>query len=135
MWDREPSGRTTRGSTAGARSDHVSQGAKLAGAILLLALAVWLVPRHDGIFTSLSPRARRVTVTGIVRTAPHSAPLAGAMVYSDRDLVLTDANGLFRLSAEKGTLIQVEAAGYGPAHHTVEDESPVIFMLFPESSS
>ena len=105
--------------------------ARLGGIIAILGIGLWTFPRHY-LLCALSPRAEIITVTGVVKAAPHGKPIPRATVYSDRDLAIADENGVFRLAALKGACLTVEASGYEQGQSVVGNEAPVFFLLFPE---
>ncbi len=131
MQEKEPSEQTLSESLVKSLTQRLSALSKLIALLFLCIMAIWVLPHHY-ILQPLSPGANLVTVSGVVKAAPHSTPLSGAVVYSDRELVITDKNGAFRIESQRGFSIHVEAPGYQPLQSKVKDATPLILLLFPE---
>ena len=132
MWEKEAAEQTVNEDSTGRLGHRMAHLARVMALIFLLTLAVWVLPHMDGIFCSLSPDANLVNVSGVVRAAPHGIPLPQATVYSDRDLAVTEQNGIFRVKSGKGTVLRIEAPGFQPTQLRVKDHTPLIVLLFPD---
>jgi hypothetical protein len=134
MRENEPSEhhtRTDRPPEGG--GDRLYVVVRLVGLGFLLTLAVWALPPRY-ILYPLASEAVTVPVSGVVKAAPHGAPVARATVTSDRDLAVTDEHGVFRLSSGKGAWLTIEATGFQTAQLKVRNEAPLVLLLFPEST-
>lgn len=114
------------------RNSRIVTMARLAVLILILTIGILVLPERGGILWSLAPEPDAFTVSGMVRGAPGNVPLAGVAVYSDRELVLTDKDGHFRLACGRNAAVRIETAGYRQAWLQVKDPQPLMFLLFPE---
>jgi len=101
--------------------------------LALISLVAWLLPASY-ILHPLKAEARTVELWGLVRAGPGGTPLSGAYVLSDKQLVVTDDYGCFRIEATKGAELVVEAPGYDPVRWEVRSSRPQIFLLFPSRS-
>ena len=132
MREKESAGQTVRAEAQGRVAERLCHAARIVCLLFILTLALWVLPRLDGVFCSLSPQAQILSVRGVVRAAPEAAPLAHATVYSDRDLHVTGPDGAFRIESRRNAQLTVEAPGYQTAQLCVKDETPLILLLFPE---
>jgi hypothetical protein len=131
MWEKEPSRQTLDARDPTQWGERVFRYARLGGILAIVGIGLWAFPRHY-LLCALSPRPEILTVTGVVKAAPHGKPIPRATVYSDRDLAIADDNGVFRLTALKGAALTVDASGYEQGQSMVSNEAPVFFLLFPE---
>lgn len=99
--------------------------------MVFITAVVWILPAQTGFFTTLAPQETTITISGLVKAGPENTPLPNATVYSDRELVMTDTNGLFKLAASCNADIRIEAAGYKSAEVTIKDRTPLMFLLSP----
>jgi len=131
MWEKEPFERTLSDRPSRGFKEKFPPFARTVSLLFLLTLSVWFFPSRY-LFTPLAPNVHIVTVSGLVRRAPEGTPLPQAVVYSDRELALTDERGLFELKARMGTKLRFEAEGFEPTSVTVKRKEPIIVLLFPE---
>jgi hypothetical protein len=126
--------RTTRLPETIARlKTRAARAAVIAVLAALCVLGALGFPGRGGILASIRAEAAVVTLTGIVKGAPRGAPLPGALVFSDKEVCLTDAHGFFRLNSGKGSCLRFEAQGYATLRLTTENERPLTILLFPEA--
>ena len=131
MWEKEPFERTLSDRPSRGFREKFPPFARTVSLLFLLTLSVWFFPSRY-LFTSLAPNAHIVTVSGLVRRAPEGTPLPHAVVYSDRELAVTDESGVFELKAREGTKLRFEAEGFEPTSVTVKRKEPIVVLLFPE---
>lgn len=109
----------------------LARGGVIAALAALCILGALGFPGRGGILAPLRADSTVLTLTGMVKAAPRDAPLAGATVYSDKELCLTDERGFFRLGSGKGAEVRIEAPGYEPLRLRPTSEQPLIILLFP----
>lgn len=111
--------------------DKLSTSGKILLVLFLLTLSIWIFPGEGGIFKSLVQEKEHLTITGLVKAAPYETPIPNAMVCSDRELVLTDDKGFFRLLSARDAVLRIEAKGYEKAKSRITDRAPLVFLLTP----